>query len=327
MGSEAFIKFVHYVYTGQLEVSASLSIYDLISISSLFGMDTLTKWCSGTINNKLNPRNALRLLNEAAAISDRIPNKSHIIKPLLQWVGDNILTLRDRNLLDDLEMSALVLLGTIYLQPGYDYQIIVFVVKSGCLSRMLSEIEIWRFCINWAKRKCDINPRKHPQIWSEQERSLVKLSLNEVIPFIKLHQIDSKTYREEVEPAGLGSSDGPGERERFRPGVSEASLGRLNIRAEMGGLRESAKYFLSSSILSGLGTVASQEISAHLNNWVGKPNQAWTTIFRASEHNFQARSFHQQCDGALPSLVIIRSDTGEADQSSEWQVTTFFRIR
>lgn len=103
------------------------------------------------------------------------------------------------------------------------------------MTRLLSEIEVWRFCLNWAKRKCDINPRKHPQIWNENERNLVKLSLNEVVPFIKLHQLDSKTYREEVEPTGISSPEFPGE--RFRPGVSEASLSRLNIRAEMGGVR------------------------------------------------------------------------------------------
>ena len=199
-----------------------------------------------------------------------------------------------------------------------EISLFVIAVKSGCMSRLLSEVEIWRLCLNWAKRKCDINPRKHPQIWSEQERSLVKLSLNEVIPFIKLHQIDSKTYREEVEPVGMTG----GEREKFRPGVSEASqasLSRLNIRAEMGGVRESAKYFLSSNILASLGTVASQEISGVLNSWIGKPNQAWSTIFRASEHNFLARSFHQQCDGAVPSLVIIRSDSGECLVSAHAQ--------
>ena len=111
VSSEAFIKFVHYVYTGQLDSSTSLGLYDVISISSLFGLDSLTKWCSAQINNKLNPRNAHRLLNEAAAISDRIPNKTSIIKTLLQWVGDNIQTLTDRNLLEDLDISALVLLG------------------------------------------------------------------------------------------------------------------------------------------------------------------------------------------------------------------------
>ena len=115
VSSEAFIKFVHYVYTGQLDISASLALYDIISISSLFGLDSLTKWCSAQINNKLSPRNAHRLLNEAAAISDRIPNKSTLMKSLLQWVGDNIQTLTERNLLEDLDISALVLLGNIPL--------------------------------------------------------------------------------------------------------------------------------------------------------------------------------------------------------------------
>ena len=127
VSSEAFIKFVHYVYTGQLEVSASLALYDLISISSLFGLDSLTKWCSAQINNKLNPRNAHRLLNEAAAISDRIPNKNPILKTLLQWVGDNIQTLTERNLLEDLDIAALVLLGNFYIiaVPGSDFSLII----------------------------------------------------------------------------------------------------------------------------------------------------------------------------------------------------------
>ena len=111
VSSEAFIKFVHYVYTGQLDITASMSLYDIISISSLFGLDSLTKWCSTQINSKLSPRNAQRLLNEAAAISDRIPNKNTLMKSLLQWVGDNIQTLTERNLLEDLDISALVLLG------------------------------------------------------------------------------------------------------------------------------------------------------------------------------------------------------------------------
>ena len=35
------------------------------------------------------------------------------MRPVLQWVGDNIVTLRDRNLLDNLEKPALILLGEI----------------------------------------------------------------------------------------------------------------------------------------------------------------------------------------------------------------------
>ena len=51
--------------------------------------------------------------------------------------------------------------------------------------------------------------------------------------------------------------------------------------------RESAKLFVSSQILIGLGSVASQEIGELVNTWVGRPGQAWSVIFRASEHGYQ----------------------------------------
>ena len=59
--------------------------------------------------------------------------------------------------------------------------------------------------------------------------------------------------------------------------------------------RESAKLFVSSKILSGLGSVASQEIGELVNTWVQRPGQAWSVIFRASEHGYQVStgSAHQ----------------------------------
>lgn len=73
--------------------------------------------------------------------------------------------------------------------------------------------------------------------------------------------------------------------------------------------------------------MASQEISGVLNSWVGKPNQAWTTIFRASDHNFQAGAFHQQCDGAVPTIVIIKSDTGWNNNGIITKLTLHFYLR
>ena len=62
-------------------------------------------------SNSLTPRTAEAQLNEAAAMSDICEEKVTLVRPLLQWVGDNIVTLRDRNLLDNLEKPALILLG------------------------------------------------------------------------------------------------------------------------------------------------------------------------------------------------------------------------
>ena len=44
-------------------------------------------------------------------MSDLCEDKGALLRPLLQWVGENIVTLRDRNLLDNLERPALILLG------------------------------------------------------------------------------------------------------------------------------------------------------------------------------------------------------------------------
>ena len=43
-----------------------------------------------------------------------------------------------------------------------------------------------------------------------------------------------------------------------------------------------------------------------LRNWVGYYN--WRLIYRASEHDYTAMSFHEHCDNATPTLVIIKSD-------------------
>ena len=110
VSSDGFIKFVHFVYTGQLELGA-VSPYDVMAVSSLFGVETLTRWLLGQASNSLTPRTAESQLNEAAAMCDLCEDKAALVRPLLQWVGDNIVTLRDRNLLDNLEKPALIMLG------------------------------------------------------------------------------------------------------------------------------------------------------------------------------------------------------------------------
>ena len=57
------------------------------------------------ISNTLTPRTAEKYLNDAATISDNVPNKMTLVKPVLQWVGDNITTLRDRQLLNNMDKS------------------------------------------------------------------------------------------------------------------------------------------------------------------------------------------------------------------------------
>ena len=44
VSSDGFIKFVHYVYTGQLDLAGGgVSPFDIMAISSIFGVESLTR--------------------------------------------------------------------------------------------------------------------------------------------------------------------------------------------------------------------------------------------------------------------------------------------
>ena len=51
-----------------------------------------------------------------------------------------------------------------------------------------------------------------------------------------------------------------------------------------------------------------QEYDSYLREWVGDYN--WKLIYRASEHGYTAKSFHEYCDDKGPTLVIIKSSEG-----------------
>ena len=66
-------------------------------------------------------------------MADNIPNKSNLLRPLLHWVGDNISTLRDRHLLNNLEKKALILIGNFILK-GICLSVCLFVLIKKILS-------------------------------------------------------------------------------------------------------------------------------------------------------------------------------------------------
>ena len=61
--------------------------------------------------------------------------------------------------------------------------------------------------------------------------------------------------------------------------------------------------FLKDTILFG------SEYDSKLREWLGNDYQ-WKLLYRASEHEYSAKSFHQYCDGERPTLVIIKSSGG-----------------
>ena len=51
-----------------------------------------------------------------------------------------------------------------------------------------------------------------------------------------------------------------------------------------------------------------QEYDSYLKEWLG--DYKWRLLYRASEHGYTAKSFHECCDDKGPTLVIIKSSGG-----------------
>ena len=59
-----------------------------------------------------------------------------------------------------------------------------------------------------------------------------------------------------------------------------------------------------------LGThIVDQQYDGKLREWLGN-DYKWKLLYRASEHGYTAKSFHEYCDDKGPTLVIIKSSGG-----------------
>ena len=55
--------------------------------------------------------------------------------------------------------------------------------------------------------------------------------------------------------------------------------------------------------------LVNQQYDAKLREWIGNDYQ-WRLIYRASEHEYTASSFHECCNDKGPTLVVIKSSGG-----------------
>ena len=61
--------------------------------------------------------------------------------------------------------------------------------------------------------------------------------------------------------------------------------------------------FLKESIIN------KQKYDSYLREWLGN-DYKWKLLYRASEHRYTAKSFHEYCDDKGPTLIIIKSSRG-----------------
>ena len=55
--------------------------------------------------------------------------------------------------------------------------------------------------------------------------------------------------------------------------------------------------------------IVNQQYDDELREWLGN-DYKWKLIYRASEHGYSAKSFHECCDDKGPTLIVIKSSGG-----------------
>ncbi len=74
-------------------------------------------------------------------------------------------------------------------------------------------------------------------------------------------------------------------------------------------LKISRYYFKNPSELLPNSQLVNQQYDSYLREWIG--DYKWRLLYRASEHGYTARSFHDCCDDMKrPTLIVIKSDGG-----------------
>ena len=74
-------------------------------------------------------------------------------------------------------------------------------------------------------------------------------------------------------------------------------------------LKISRYYFKNPSEFLSDTQLVSQQYDSKLREWLGN-DYKWKLLYRASEHGYSGKSFHEYCDNKGPTLVIIKSSKG-----------------
>ena len=77
---------------------------------------------------------------------------------------------------------------------------------------------------------------------------------------------------------------------------------KIRVKISQYYLKNPSEYLLNTQLVD-------KQYDNYLREWTG--NSKWRLLYRASEHDYTARSFHEYCDDInTPTLIIIKSTEG-----------------
>lgn len=175
----------------------------------------------------------------------------------------------------------------------------------------MEEEHVFRAVFEWSKHQAGVTqPLAH---WNDEERQRVCIYLSPIIIHVRILQIDSQVFAQEIEPTGAVPMELVLERYRYaalQTNKNASGPGSTNQQQlpTAGGPetdkrlqpRQSLNLFPGSNILKG----DKMHLQSALNGWYGNHKQSWRLVYRASIHGFSAAAFHRHCDGIAPLIVI-----------------------
>lgn len=282
-----FKQVISYIYTGKVVMSDN-GVFEVYGVAHDLGLEELCQNCEDHIAATMTTHNASTFLMAAMKLEQRTGGSkgSHtFVERCVNFIGENAIECMPTPSFLNLSREAFIRL-----------------ISSDSLA--LEEEDVWRGVLVWAKYGAGVTqPTAH---WSEEERLRVCQQLQGVINHVRLLQIDSQVFAEEVEPTGAVPMELSLERYRHAalPNKFKENQQHEDKRLQP---RVSLKLFAGSQILVNEKT----SLQRILNSWYGVTKQMWRLIYRASTHGYSAEAFHRHCDGIAPTFTIVLGQNGE----------------
>ena len=197
-GSEIRIRWPHtcavhlrdalsYIYTGLIETLDN-NVFQILAIAHDMGISELEEQSKCYIRENMRVANACLYLPQALRQSKRSShNNNHndndddFLQQCTDFIGEN---------------ASECLKSAAFLEM--DKESVIHIVSSDTLA--MAEEDIWRSVLSWARSKTNITDP--PQQWSDDQRKRITSQLSGVIEHVRILQIESQVFAEEVEPTG-----------------------------------------------------------------------------------------------------------------------------
>lgn len=182
-----------YIYTGVIDIS-DRNVFAVYSIAQDLQISELEDECKHYIRENMTITNACVFLPQVLQQSKRlIGNNNNPHGNNNNKDGDDFL-----QLCTDFigENASQCLKSAAFLDMEKDA--VIHMISSDSLA--MAEEDIWRSVLNWARSKTGISDP--PQQWSEDQKKRMANQLSGVIEHVRILQIESQVFAEEVEPTG-----------------------------------------------------------------------------------------------------------------------------